>query len=266
MWNGYRNLLVAMWNLEDRTAIVTGAGHGIGRGTAELLASAGANVVAADIEEGAAKETCKCISDTGGMATPIACDVSNPAAASRMIDFAVERFGRVDILFANAAVQLIKPVADTSDAEWDRLMGVNLKGVFLCCRAAIPAMLSRQSGAIIISASGHAFGTYPGFSAYAAAKAGVVAFMRGLALDYAAQGIRANCVIPGATDTRMIQSYFDESPDPRAARVQMEESIPLRRLATPADIAKAVLFLASDHAAYITGTCLAVDGGLMARG
>ena len=255
-----------MWNLEGRTAIVTGAGHGIGRGTAEMLASAGANVVAVDIEETAAKETCSRITKTGGMATPIGSDVSNAAAASRMIDFTLERFGRVDILFANAAIQLVKPVEDTSETEWDRLMDVNLKGVFLCCRAVIPAMLSRQSGAIVISASGHAFATYRGFSAYAAAKGAVVAFMRGLALDYAAQGIRANCVIPGATDTRMIQSYFDESPDPEAARRRMAESIPLRRLATPADIAKAVLFLASDHAAYITGTCLAVDGGLMAQG
>ena len=183
-----------------------------------------------------------------------------------MIDFTLERFGGVDILFANAAIQLVKPAADTSETEWDRLMDVNLNGVFLCCRAVIPAMLSRQSGAIVISASGHAFATYRGFSAYAAAKGAVVAFMRGLALDYAAHGIRANCVIPGATDTRMIQSYFDESPDPEAARRRMAESIPLRRLATPADIAKAVLFLASDHAAYITGTCLAVDGGLMAQG
>jgi NAD(P)-dependent dehydrogenase (short-subunit alcohol dehydrogenase family) len=222
--------------------------------------------VAVDIEAEAANETSSSISHNGGTATPLASDVANAAASARMIDFTLERFGRVDILFANAAIQLVKPAADTSETEWDRLMDVNLKGVFLCCRAVIPAMLSRQSGAIVISASGHAFATYRGFSAYAAAKGAVVAFMRGLALDYAAQGIRANCVIPGATDTRMIQSYFDESPDPAAARRRMAESIPLRRLATPADIAKAVLFLASDHAAYITGTCLAVDGGLMAQG
>jgi NAD(P)-dependent dehydrogenase (short-subunit alcohol dehydrogenase family) len=118
----------------------------------------------------------------------------------------------------------------------------------------------------VIAASGHAFATYPGFSAYAATKGGLVAFMRGVALDYAADGIRSNCVIPGATDTRLLQDFFNEASDPAAARSRMEQTIPLRRLATPEDIGKAVLFLSSDHAAYITGTCLAVDGGLMAQG
>jgi 3-oxoacyl-[acyl-carrier protein] reductase len=255
-----------MWNLEGRTAIVTGAGHGIGQGTAELLASVGVRVVVADIDDAAALATVRQIEEAGGVAIPFVGDLSVAANAQRMIETALEKLQGVDILFANAAIQMVKPAAEMSEAEWDRLMDVNLKAVFLCCRAAIPPMQASRRGSIVIAASGHAFATYLGFSAYAATKGGLVAFMRGVALDYAADGIRSNCVIPGATDTRLLQDFFNEGSDPAAARARMEQTIPLRRLATPEDIGKAVLFLSSDHAAYITGTCLAVDGGLMAQG
>jgi NAD(P)-dependent dehydrogenase (short-subunit alcohol dehydrogenase family) len=210
--------------------------------------------------------TCDRINTAGGVARPFTTDVSDAESVQKMVDFAMGQFGAVDILFANAAIQLTKAAADVDEAEWERLFAVNLKGVFLCCRSIIPSMRSRKRGAIVISASGHAFATYRGFSAYAATKGAAVAFMRGLALDYATDGIRTNCVIPGATDTRLLQSYFDESPDPEAARKELIDQIPMHRLATPEDVAKAVLFLVSDHASYITGTCLAVDGGLMAQG
>jgi len=255
-----------MWNLEGRTAIVTGAGNGIGSATAQLLAAVGARVVAADIESAALTATCNRINSAGHVASPITTDVSDAESVQKMVDFAIRQFRTVDILFANAAIQLAKPAAEVSDAEWEHLFAVNLKGIFLCCRSIIPSMCSRKSGAIVISASGHAFATYRGFSAYAATKGAAVAFMRGLALDYAVDGVRANCIIPGATDTRLLQRYFDESPDPEAARKALVDQIPMRRLASPEDVAKAVLFLASDYASYITGTCLAVDGGLMAQG
>jgi NAD(P)-dependent dehydrogenase (short-subunit alcohol dehydrogenase family) len=255
-----------MWNLEDHTAIVTGAGNGIGSATAQLLAGVGVRVIAADIESKAVNATCDRINAGGGVARPFTTDVSDAESVQKMVDFAMGQFGAVDILFANAAIQLTKAAAEVDEAEWERLFAVNLKGVFLCCRSIIPSMRSRKRGAIVISASGHAFATYRGFSAYAATKGAAVAFMRGLALDYATDGIRTNCVIPGATDTRLLQSYFDESPDPEAARKELIDQIPMHRLATPEDVAKAVLFLVSDHASYITGTCLAVDGGLMAQG
>jgi 3-oxoacyl-[acyl-carrier protein] reductase len=255
-----------MWNLEDHSAIVTGAGYGIGSATAQLLADAGVRVIAADIESKAVNATCNRIDAAGGVARPFTTDVSDAASVQKMVDFAMGQFGAVDILFANAAIQLTKPAAEVDEADWERLFAVNLKGVFLCCRSIIPSMRSRKRGAIVISASGHAFATYRGFSAYAATKGAAVAFMRGVALDYAIDGIRANCVIPGATDTRLLQNYFDESADPEAARKELINQIPMHRLATPEDVAKAVLFLVSDHASYITGTCLAVDGGLMAQG
>jgi NAD(P)-dependent dehydrogenase (short-subunit alcohol dehydrogenase family) len=171
----------------------------------------------------------------------------------------------VDVLHANAAIQINKAAAEFTEEEWDRLHGVNLKGVFLICREVIPIMRRQRNGAIVISSSGHAFATYPNCSAYAATKGGELAYMRGLALDYAREGIRVNCVVPGATDTRLVQGYINDSQDPEATRRRLLDGIPMGRLARPEEIARAVLFLASDFAGYITGTSLAVDGGLLAQ-
>jgi NAD(P)-dependent dehydrogenase (short-subunit alcohol dehydrogenase family) len=255
-----------MWNLEGRTAIVTGAANGIGSATALMMAREGIRVVAVDIDRAALEELRRRIAGAGGEVEAAVADVSDSAAVEQVVQTAQQRFGTPDILFANAAIQLARPAGETSEEDWDRLHAVNLKGVFLCCRAVLPGMRANKSGSIVISSSGHAFGTYPNFSAYASTKGALVAFMRGVALDYAADGIRANCVIPGATDTRLIQDYFAQSADPANARASLLDSIPLGRLAAPEDIGKAVLFLASAHASYITGTTLAVDGGLMARG
>jgi NAD(P)-dependent dehydrogenase (short-subunit alcohol dehydrogenase family) len=254
-----------MFALEGRTALVTGAANGIGRATVRLLARSGVSVLAVDVQDSSLQDPCE-ESEGTGVVLPFIADVSRPSSIQAAVELAVERFGGIDIAFANAAIQWIGPAASTSEKEWDRLIDVNLKGIYLVCRSVIPAMQSKKAGNIIIASSGHAFATYRGFAAYAAAKGAAVAFMRGLALDYAADGIRVNCVIPGATDTRMLQSYFAESGDAAEARARMVETIPLHRLAAPEDIAKAVLFLASDYAAYITGTCLAVDGGLGAQG
>jgi 3-oxoacyl-[acyl-carrier protein] reductase len=254
-----------MWNLEGRTAIVTGAAHGIGLATARLMVSVGLNVVLADIDT-AAVATAEESIGAAGRAIAVTTDVAQADSVASLVEETRHRFGRVDVLFANAAIQLSRPVMETTEADWDRVQDVNLKGVYLCCRAVLPVMLQQRAGSIVISASGHAFATYRGFSAYAAAKGAVVAFMRGLALDYADQGIRANCVIPGATDTRLIQQYFESTPDPEETRRKLLDSIPMKRLATPEDVARAVLFLTSDDSSYVTGTCLAVDGGLMAQG
>jgi NAD(P)-dependent dehydrogenase (short-subunit alcohol dehydrogenase family) len=251
--------------MKDKVLIVTGGANGIGRATAKVFAGEGANVIIADWEPEAAEKAAREIQSSGGTALALECDVSRKESVSALVQAVVERFGRIDVLHANAAVQLTKPAAETSEEEWDRLHNVNLKGVFLSCKYVIPVMQRARRGTIVITSSGHAFASYPNFSAYAATKGGELAFMRALALDYAADGIRVNCVIAGATDTRLVQQFLSESQDPEGTRRRLLETIPMRRLAKPQEIAEAVLFLASDYAAYITGTSLAVDGGLLAQ-
>jgi NAD(P)-dependent dehydrogenase (short-subunit alcohol dehydrogenase family) len=254
-----------MWGMTGKVVIVTGGGNGIGRATGALFAAEGAKVLLADIDEQAACGAALEIQSAGGCATAVRCDVTQAASVKAMVVAAVGRFGRVDVLHANAAIQINKPAAEITEEEWDRLHAVNLKGVFLTCREVIPIMQRQRSGAIVISSSGHAFATYPNCSAYAATKGGELAYMRGLALDYARDGIRVNCVIPGATDTRLVQSYINDAADPEATRKRLLEGIPIGRLARPEEVARAILFLASDFAAYVTGTSLAVDGGLLAQ-
>lgn len=254
-----------MWAMRDKVVIITGAAHGIGRATASVFAAHGAIVVLADIEQVPAQTTANEIVAAGGRAVVIECDVRRGKSVSRMVESTVQQLGRIDVLHANAAIQINKPAAEITEEEWDQLHGVNLRGVFLTCKHVIPVMRRQGKGAIVISSSGHAFATYPNCSAYAATKGGELAFMRGLALDYARDGIRVNCVIPGATDTRLVRQYIDDSMTPDETRQRLLDSIPLQRLAKPEEIGHAVLFLASDFAGYITGTSLAVDGGLLAQ-
>jgi len=251
--------------MEDKVVVITGAAHGIGRATAAVFSAEGAIAVLADVEHAAAEEAAREIVAGGGKACAIDCNVSQGESVRRMVTLVMERFGRIDVLHANAAIQINKEAVEITEEDWDNLHGVNLRGVFLACKFVIPVMRTQKKGAIVITSSGHAFATYPNCSAYAATKGGELAYMRGLALDYARDGIRVNCVIPGATDTRLVQGYINDSENPDETRKRLLDSIPLRRLATPEEIGRAVLFLASDHAGYITGTSLAVDGGLLAQ-
>jgi NAD(P)-dependent dehydrogenase (short-subunit alcohol dehydrogenase family) len=253
------------WGIRGSVVVITGAANGIGRATADVFAAEGAVVVLADVDAALAQKSADEIEATGGKAWAVQCDVSRSAPVTAMVDAVVQRFGRIDVLHANAAIQINREAIAITEEEWDRLHGVNLKGVFLTCKYVIPVMQRQKKGAIIISSSGHAFATYPNSSAYAATKGGELAYMRGLALDYAKDGIRVNCIIPGATDTRLVRGYIEDSSNPEETRKKLLESIPMRRLAKPEEVGRGVLFLASEFAGYITGTSLAVDGGLLAQ-
>ena len=255
-----------MSEFAGKIVVVTGAGSGIGRATALLFVQENAKVALIDQDESSVRATAELISRSGGEGFPLRADVSSEEQLKTAFESIVARYGHIDVLFANAAAQIAKSVVDTTAEEWDRLHSVNLKGVFLCCKYVIPVMQKQGGGNIIISSSGHAFHTYANCSAYAATKGGLLAFMRGAAIDYAADGIRVNCVIPGATDTPLLRNYLRDCPDPTAEEKRIVSGIPLKRFASPEDLAKAVRFLASSDASYITGTWLAVDGGLLAQG
>lgn len=252
--------------LRDRVAIVTGAGSGIGRASARLFAREGANVVVADVDETAGRETVDLI---GGDAVFVRVDVSRWDDTERMVRIAVERFGRLDILFSNAGIDLPQAASavDTSEEDWDRTIDINLKGVFLGARHALPVMMQQRSGVIINTASQAGLVASPEEAAYVASKGGVVALTRQLAIDYAAYNVRVNCVCPGALEKPTVDrdAYLQDIPDGLAHRNErIARNVPLGRLCTAEDIAYAALYLASDEAAYVTGIALPVDGGVTA--
>jgi 3-oxoacyl-[acyl-carrier protein] reductase len=254
-----------VWAQKQKLVLFPGPPIGLGRATADVFAEVGATVVLVDVDLALAEKSAGEIQAAGAKAWAVQCDVSRGDSVCAMVESVVQRFGRIDVLHANAAVQINKEAIAVTEEEWDRLHGVNLKGVFLSCKYVIPVMQRQRKGAIIISSSGHAFATYPNSSAYAATKGGELAYMRGLALDYAKDGIRVNCIIPGATDTRLVRVYVESSSNPEETRKKLLDSIPMGRLAKPEEVGRGVLFLASDFANYITGTSLAVDGGLLAQ-
>jgi NAD(P)-dependent dehydrogenase (short-subunit alcohol dehydrogenase family) len=252
-----------MSEFAGKVIVITGGGSGIGRGTALLFGGEKSHVAVIDWNDSNHQETVHLIQEAGGQGLFIKADVSNANEVQQAVQVIVERWGRIDVLFANAAVQINKTLTGTSEEEWDQTISVNLKGAFLCCKHVIPVMKKQKQGCIVISSSGHAFQTYPNYTAYAATKGGLVAFMRAAALDCAPDGIRVNCVIPGATDTPLLRYHLRNCPEDEQ---RILSNIPLRRFATPEDIAKAVRFLASSDASYVTGTWLLVDGGLLAQG
>jgi NAD(P)-dependent dehydrogenase (short-subunit alcohol dehydrogenase family) len=252
-----------MGEFSGKVAIVTGGGSGIGRATAFLFAAEKSQVVVIDWNEATGRETAGQIESDGGQALFLKADVSQATEVKQAMDAVAKRFGTAHVLFANAAVQTNQALEETSEEDWDRMISVNLKGVFLCCKHVIPIMRTQKCGAIVICSSGHAFMSYPKYTAYAATKGGLVAFMRAAALDCAPYGIRVNCVVPGATDTPLLRYHLNNRPEEEQRIIS---KIPLGRFAQPEDVARAVRFLASSDAAYITGTTLVVDGGLLAQG
>lgn len=245
-----------MHSFFGKAAIVTGGGSGIGRETALSFAKAGARVAVADISGQAAEETAHAISKVDGEAIALTVDVTQGEAVEAMVQSTVKAFGQIDYAFNNAGIFTVNfvPIADGDEFECDRIIAVNLKGVWLCLKYECRHMSARGSGAIVNTSSVVGKFPQPGISAYAAAKAGVIALTRSAALDYAAVGIRVNAVCPGSVETPMTAPLKDRMAG-FVARVPME------RMAQPREIADTVLFLCSDQASYITGQEIDVDGG-----
>jgi NAD(P)-dependent dehydrogenase (short-subunit alcohol dehydrogenase family) len=251
-------------SLNDQVAIVTGAASGIGRGIALLLASMGATVVVLDIDDRGGNETVAEICEQHGKARFLPCDVGSAEDCARAARTTVETFGKISILCNNAGVVIRKSVTELREEEWDVVLNVTLKSVYLLSREVIPHMIRQGGGRIINTGSGWSLKGGPKAAAYCAAKAGVLNLTRSMATDFGKDNIRVNCVCPGDVETAMLRSECAQLGGDAVEFMNEAANRPLRRIGAPDDVAKAVLFLASDMSNWVTGTCLVVDGGGLA--
>jgi NAD(P)-dependent dehydrogenase (short-subunit alcohol dehydrogenase family) len=249
--------------MKDKVTVITGAASGIGLATARRMAVEGAKVVAVDVKE--AGDHVQELAQMGAEALFVQADVSKPQGVERLVDQTLTSFGRLDVLVNNAGIGLPKKITETTEADWDRLMDINLKSVFLCARAAIPIM-ERQGGGVIVNVASE-LGVVGGseIAAYCASKGGVVQLTKALAVDHSHSGIRVNCVCPGPVATPLLEYIIEGSSDPQGERRRMTQKIPLARIAQPEEISNVILFLASDESSYMTGSIVVVDGGLIAQ-
>lgn len=251
--------------LADKTALITGAAMGIGRACALRFAEEGAQVVVADVDAEAGRSVVDEIRGDGGEAQFVEVDVRRRADNERMIEACRDRYGRLDILFCNAGITLPKTLPETADEEIDDVIDVNVKGLMYAARHAIPIMQAQaDGGTILFTASKTGLVAQEDSPVYCASKGAAVLLAKALALDYAQDDIRVNALCPGVIDTPMLRRFADAMPDPEAAWREYEQEQPIGRLGTPEECADAALWLVSDHASFITGVALPVDGGFTA--
>ena len=251
--------------LKDKVAIITGASSGIGACIARRFAEQGANVVGMGLGETEGKAVAKSITQEGGQAIFLPCDVLKEDEVAATIAQIIDEFGRVDTLVNCAGINFAKSFDELSVDEWDRVIGVDLRGTFLCIKACIDLFSKQKSGNVINVASVHTQACLPGAAPYDAAKWGVVGLTKALAVEYASRGIRFNCLSPGLIDTQMWTNIKDAAEDLQACLSHWEANIPMGRPGAVDEIAAAAIFLASDDASYITGTNMVVDGGMSSQ-
>jgi NAD(P)-dependent dehydrogenase (short-subunit alcohol dehydrogenase family) len=246
--------------LKDRVAIITGSASGIGRASAKEFAKEGAQVVVADVNLPGAEETAKQIEGAGGVALAAKTDVADSGSVDGLIEQTLRAFGRINVLFNNAAIQVNKTVEDTTVEEWNREISINLGGVFLCSKFAMPH-LRRTRGCIINMASVNGFFVEPMCAGYCATKGAIIALTKAMAIDHGKDGIRVNCICPGYIDSGLAWEYFEVQPNPAEARNAAGKLHALGRVGQPEEVARLAVFLASDDASFITGSSVAVSGG-----
>ena len=253
-----------MGDLTGKRALITGGASGIGRATALLFAREGAAVSVVDLDEVGGQAVVRAIADEGGQAIFVRCDVSLAADCQRAVQRTVDGLGGLDVLFNNAGIIRRASVLETSEEEWDRVMAVNVKSVFLLSRYAIPVMAQAGGGVIINTASGWGLVGGRKAAAYCASKGAVVLLTKAMALDHGQQNIRINCICPGDTDTPMLRDEARQLGEPDEQFLAEAAQRPLQRIGKPEDIAQAALYLASDASSFVTGATLVVDGGGLA--
>ena len=253
--------------LEGKIALVTGGASGIGRATAGIFAREGAKVVVADVLEEGGTETARMIEDAGGEAAFARCDVTDPGSVEALVKHVVEMHGRLDCAFNNAGIEgdPYARVADNEVENFDRIIGVNLKGVFLCMKYELPVMLEQGGGAIVNTGSSSGISAVPGMAVYSASKGGVLQLTKAAAVEYARSGIRINAVCPGGVDTPMVARISARATAELRQQFMMQPTISRGQIGAPSEIGEAVAWLASDQASFITGHCMSVDGGLTAQ-
>lgn len=249
--------------LQDKVAVVTGAGAGIGEAAALAMAREGATLVLADVNAGTGEQTLVKIREQGGEATFIPTDVSQPEQVARLVEAAVSTYGSLDCAFNNAGIDgALAPLDEVDIDEFDATLAVNLRGVFLCMKYQIPAMEQTGGGSIVNMSSVMGLVGSPKIGAYCAAKSGVLGLTKSAALDCALRGVRINAVCPGAVETQMVSQIMDTTPDVLADVIA---AVPMKRMASPLEVAETVIWLCSDRASFVTGAALPIDGAYVAQ-
>jgi len=246
--------------LQNRSVVITGSGSGIGRACALKFAEEGANVVVADINEAAAEETVKQIQNAGGNAFACKADVADPESVALLVEATIQKYGQINALINNAAIQVNKTIEDTSFEEWNAQMSINVGGVFLCSKLFLPHLKATR-GCIVSMSSVNGYFVEPSCAGYCATKAAIIGLTKAMAIDHGHEGIRVNCICPGYIDAGLAEGYFQSQPDPAQARIDAGKLHALWRIGRPEEVAQVAVFLASDDASFVTGSAYVVDGG-----